>query len=190
MGLAEAVGFGETVGLAEVVGFAEVLALAEALGFGDAVADRLAVGLGVGFGVGFGVGLAVGVGGGGGGAGRTPGSATPTTWPSGFLKTGAGAATMPIAAARAASAPGADSASIFCCSAWVCSRSVLCCCWSWRRVNDPCASQVLTSKTVTRPAPSNPATRSTNGARAGVLGARTTRNGGVGRGVADRPGAL
>jgi hypothetical protein len=43
-------------------------------------------------------------------------------------------------------------------------------------VNEPCASQVLTSNSMTSPAPSNNDTRMTNGVRPRVLRCSTTRN--------------
>lgn len=55
--------------------------------------------------------------GGGGGGGVTPGSGWPSTLPLAVLKTGAGAGTIPIACAFAASTCGADSVLIFCASA-------------------------------------------------------------------------
>jgi hypothetical protein len=43
-------------------------------------------------------------------------------------------------------------------------------------VNEPWASEVLTSKSITSPPPSNNETRMTNGVRPGVLRCSTTRN--------------
>ena len=162
------------LGLAEALGLVLglVLALGVGFGFGDGPdADAEGVTEGVGEGVVEGVGA-------GGGAGRTAWFATPTTRPSGCLNTGFGAGTMPSAAARAANACGADSAAISCVNACVWFCKAVCCFCKACRVNDPCASQVLTSSTVTNPAPRIAETSSTNGARAGVRRAGTTRSDG------------
>jgi hypothetical protein len=98
----------EELGVLEELGLAGAEADADELAVGEVLAETLGEALGEALGVG--LGEADGVGGGG----ATPGSATPSTRPAGFLKTGSGAGTMPIEAARAASTCGADCTSIFC----------------------------------------------------------------------------
>ncbi len=131
----------------------------------------------------------VGVGtGGGGGAGRTALLATPSTEPSAALNTGFGAGTNPIAAALAASACGADSSAMCCDTACARTSSDTFCRCSCCISKDPCASQVFTKSTSTKPPASKNATSTTNGARAGVRGVGTARSDGWSRFGRGAPG--
>ena len=157
--------------VADAVGAGEAEGDAEADGDGDAEAD----GDGVTEGDGVALGCATT---GGGGAHATVGA--PITDPSDARrKTGFGAGTIPNAMACAANACGAARCAIDCVSACSSSAYFDCSIVSVCTVNDPCASQVLTSSTITSPPPSRTETSRTKGARGAVARGRTTRSGGA-----------